>query len=64
MTVNGKQYPYRDGLTLHTLLAELAVKTEQVVVMHGEEIHRPGTVPDTPLAERDVVEVVTMMAGG
>lgn len=64
MQVNGRSYPYRDGLTLHALLAELHVDQRTVVVMHGDAIHRAGKVPDTPLARRDVVEIVTMMQGG
>lgn len=62
--MNGKAYPHRKGLTLHGLLAELKVDQRAVAVMHGEQIHRAGTVPDTPLAEGDVVEIVTMMQGG
>jgi thiamine biosynthesis protein ThiS len=62
--VNGKAYTYRDGLTLHELLAELKVDQRTVAVMHGEVIHRAGRIPDTPLVERDVIEIVTMMQGG
>ena len=34
------------------------------VVMHGDEIYRVGRVPDVPVAERDVIEIVTMSQGG
>ena len=64
MQVNGKQYAFRAGLTLHALLAELRVDQRSVAVVHGDQIHRAGTVPDAPLAESDVVEIVTMMQGG
>lgn len=64
MYVNGKPYAYREGLTLHALLTELSVDQRLVAVMHGDEIHRAGKIPDTPLAERDVIEIVTMMQGG
>lgn len=64
MYVNGEVYAHREGLTLHQLLEELEVDTRRVVVMHGDAIYRAGKIPDAPLAERDVVEVVTMMAGG
>lgn len=64
MQVNGLPYAHRAGLTLHALLAELELDRRAVVVMHGEAIHRGGQVPDTPLAERDVVEIVTLMQGG
>jgi thiamine biosynthesis protein ThiS len=64
MRVNGQHRPYRDGLTLHALLDELRVDRKTVVVMHGDEIHRAGRIPDTPVAEHDTIEIVTMMQGG
>ena len=64
MQVNGQRRPHRAGLTLHALLAELRVDTRCVVVMHGDDIHRAGQIPDAPVAEGDVIEIVTMMQGG
>lgn len=64
MYLNGKPYTYRDGLTLHELLAELSVDQRRVVVMHGDNIHRAGRIPDAPVTERDIIEIVTMMQGG
>ena len=64
MQVNGQRRPHRAGLTLHVLLAELRVDPRAVVVMHGDAIHRASQIPDTPLAEDDVIEIVTMMQGG
>ena len=64
MTVNGKRYEHRPGLTLHRLLDEMKADQRMVVVMHGEEIYRAGQIPDAPLQERDIVEVVTMAQGG
>ena len=64
MYVNGQTYTHRDGLTLHTLLADLQVNPKAVVVMHGDAIYRAGKIPDAPLDPRDVIEIVTMMAGG
>ena len=64
MHVNGKLYAHHDGLTLHKLLAELKLEQRAITVMHGEEIHRAGRIPNSPLAERDVIEIVIMMQGG
>lgn len=64
MTVNGNRYEYRPGLTLHRLLHEMKADQRMVVVMHGDEIYRAGQIPDALLAERDIVEVVTMAQGG
>ena len=64
MTVNGNRVEHRPGLTLHLLLEEMKVDQRMVVVMHGDDIYRAGKVPDAPLAEQDVVEIVTMAQGG
>lgn len=64
MTVNGESYPFRDGLTLHALLDELRIDRRTVAVMRGDDIYRGERVPDVPLADPDVVEIVTMMQGG
>ena len=64
MTVNGRRYEHRAGLTLHKLLDELEVDRRLVVVMHGDEIYRAGRIPDAALSEPDVVEIVSMAQGG
>lgn len=64
MRVNGKDYLYRAGLTLHALLDELQVDSRRVVVMQGDDIHRAGQIPDAPVSEHDTIEIVTMMQGG
>ena len=61
---NGRTYAHREGLTLHALLAELAINQKAVVVMHGDSVYRAGKIPDAPLEERDVIEIVKMMQGG
>lgn len=62
--LNGDPYPHRAGLTLRALLAELGVDGRKIAVMHGDDIHRAGAVPDTPVAPGDTIEIVTMMQGG
>ncbi len=64
MTVNGKHWEHRPGLTLHGLLEEMNADQRMVVVMRGDDIYRAGQIPDSPLEEQDVVEVVTMAQGG
>ena len=64
MYVNGERYAHRDGLTLHTLLAELQVEQGAVVVMHDDKLYAAGRIPDVPVAAPDVIEIVTMMQGG
>lgn len=64
MYVNGKPYQYREGLTLHVLLDELALDQRKIVVMQGDDVFRAGKVPDAPVTENDVIEIVQMMQGG
>ncbi len=64
MYVNGQLHAHREGLTLHTLLSELSVDRRAVVVMHGDDIYRTDAIPDIPVGEPDVIEIVTMMQGG
>jgi thiamine biosynthesis protein ThiS len=64
VVVNGARYEWRDGLTLHALLADLKVEPRAVAVMHGDRVYKRGAVPDAPLNAQDVLEVVTMMQGG
>ena len=64
MTVNGEARAHRDGLTLHELLTELHVDAQAVAVMVGDEVYRPGKIPNVALDDRDVIEVVQMMQGG
>ena len=44
--------------------SELKVDARAVAVMVGEEVYRPGRIPDVALTEGDVIEVVSMMQGG
>lgn len=64
MHVNGKPYQYREGLTLHALLDELALDQRKIVVMQGDDVFHAGKVPDAPVTENDVIEIVQMMQGG
>ncbi len=64
MRVNGKEYPFREGLTLRALLDELEVDPQRVVVMQGDDIHSAGRIPDALVSARDTIEIVTMMQGG
>lgn len=64
MLVNGRPWALTRAMTLPELLAELRIDPQVVVVMHGDRIHRGNSIPDTPLAAGDVIEIVTMMQGG
>ena len=64
MMVNGESRACRKGLGLHELLEEMNVDGRAVAVMVGDDVYRPGRIPDLALRDTDVVEVVSMMQGG
>jgi thiamine biosynthesis protein ThiS len=64
MVVNGESREYRPALSLHQLLDELQVDGKAAAVMVGDEVYRPGRIPDVALSESDVIEIVSMMQGG
>jgi thiamine biosynthesis protein ThiS len=64
MIVNGETRSYRPALTLHELLEELNVDGKAAAVMVGDEVYRPGRIPDVALSADDVIEIVSMMQGG
>jgi thiamine biosynthesis protein ThiS len=64
MVVNGESREYRPALTLHQLSDELQVDGKAAAVMVGDEVYRPGRIPDVALSESDVIEIVSMMQGG
>lgn len=64
MQLNGQTYPYRTGLTLHTIIADLGLRHDAIVVMHRDDVYKRGKIPDVPLEQDDVIEIVRMMQGG
>ncbi|WP_051935509.1 sulfur carrier protein ThiS [Deinococcus sp. YIM 77859] len=64
MQVNGELYPYRAGLTLHALLRELGIPLERVAVAVNDDFYPGARVPDRPLSEQDVIEIVRVIGGG
>ena len=61
--LNGEPRPL-EGRTLKEVLEELGVELERVAVLLNEEAFLGLEVPDRPLRDGDVVEVVALMQGG
>lgn len=62
--VNGEAREVPEGTTVTSLLALLAVKAERVAVELNQQVLRRAQHPDTRLAPRDRVEIVTFVGGG
>lgn len=64
LTVNGTEHPYRKGMTISVLLAELLDAPDSVVVECNGEIVPRERFADTPLARGDMVEIIHFVGGG
>ncbi|WP_337845233.1 sulfur carrier protein ThiS [Thermus sp.] len=63
VVLNGKPLPL-EGKTLKEVLEELGVEPGRVAVLLNEEAFPGHALPERPLEEGDVVEVVALMQGG
>ncbi|AEG33098.1 thiamine biosynthesis protein ThiS [Thermus thermophilus] len=61
--LNGEPKPL-EGKTLKEVLEEMGVELKGVAVLLNEEAFLGLEVPDRPLRDGDVVEVVALMQGG
>lgn len=61
--LNGEPRPL-EGKTLKEVLEEMGVELKGVAVLLNEEAFLGTRVPDRPLRDGDVVEVVALMQGG
>ncbi len=64
VTVNGKGREVREGTTLRTLLTELKITAEAVVVMRNAGVVPPEDYDPTELRDGDVIELVRIVGGG
>jgi len=61
--LNGEPRPL-EGKTLKEVLEEMGVELKGIAVLLNEEAFLGLEVPDRPLRDGDVVEVVALMQGG
>lgn len=61
--VNGEQRDVREG-TITSLLEELGLKPQLIVVEHNREILERARFADTTLQSGDTVELVHFVGGG
>jgi len=63
ITLNGETYKTRAG-TVAELVRELGYAEQAVAVERNEQIVPKKTHGDTPLADGDRIELVTLVGGG
>lgn len=62
--LNGEQRQIRDGLTVAALLADLSLPALRVAVERNKVLVPRSRHAQTPLADGDELEVVTLVGGG
>ena len=62
--VNDQQRVEKDGLTVAELLAALSLEPRRVAVERNKRIVPRAQYAQTPLAEGDTLEIVTLVGGG
>ncbi|MCK4601832.1 MAG: sulfur carrier protein ThiS [Phycisphaerae bacterium] len=64
IVVNGRLKDQPDGITVARLLESLSLEPRRVAVEHNKEIVPRARYGQTQLAEKDQLEIVTLVGGG
>lgn len=64
MKVNGKDFKFKEGITIDNLLKELNFNKERVVVEIDKEIIPKDKYYKTNLKESNIIEVISFVGGG
>ena len=64
ITVNGQPRNERDGISVAELLAALSLEPRRVAVERNKLIVPRAQYAQTPLADGDTLEIVTLVGGG
>jgi sulfur carrier protein len=64
VSVNGKQYTARDGLTVRELLRERNIDSGNIIIELNHDIIVSGRWDTAILRENDTLEVLSFVGGG
>ena len=64
LRINGDDKELADGLTVAQLLDELSLEPTRVAIERNKQLVRRTTFAETPLADGDELEIVTLVGGG
>lgn len=64
MIINGKEMDFENGITITTLLTELNLSAEKVVIEVNYKIIPKENFENHKLYETDSIEVVSFVGGG
>lgn len=64
ITINGEARDVRDGIRLADLIGELGLDPRRLAVERNRQLVPRRQFDQTPLAEGDTLEIVTLVGGG
>ena len=64
LKVNGKEISLEEGGTIADLLSSLDLAPDRVAVELNGKFLKPGEMPQAPLKDSDIVEIVRFVGGG
>lgn len=64
LRINGQDESHPDGLTLAELIEQRGLDPQRVAVERNRQLVPRSRHAQTPLAEGDVLEIVTLAGGG
>ena len=64
ITVNGEKKQLADGATVEDLLQQMDVRRDYLAVERNKSIVPRTEYKETPLANGDVIEIVSLVGGG
>ena len=62
--LNNRQYPYREGSTISTLMAENNYDYSYLIVKLNKEVIEEGAWAETVVAAGDRIEIIHIFGGG
>lgn len=64
ITINGKEYPFKEEGTLASVLKELNITPVHIAVEHNGEIVPGESLGQTVVNPGDIIEIIQFVGGG
>ena len=64
ITVNGKEYPFKEGSTLASVLDDLNITLKHMAIEQNGVIIPGESITDTAVNSGDTIEIIQFVGGG
>ena len=64
LTVNNKEHPFHEGMSVQTLMSEKGFVFHRIIVRLNGKVIEKDSYRDTVLHDGDVVDAIHVFAGG